>query len=138
MILKPSAGGGGRGMKVIHSAASFANAFYATKEEARAAFGNSDMYIEKYCEKSKHIEFQILADNHGNIVHLFESDCSIQRRNQKVIEEAPSTVLTAKLREKMGQAAISLALKAGYANAGSVEVLLDSDNIHLLEEPDLP
>jgi acetyl-CoA carboxylase biotin carboxylase subunit len=128
VILKASAGGGGRGMKIIHSAASFGNAFFSTKEEARVAFGNSDMYIEKYCERPRHIEFQILADKYDNIVHLFERDCSIQRRNQKVIEEAPSTVLTPKLREKMGQAAINLASKVKYVNAGTVEFLLDSDN----------
>jgi acetyl-CoA carboxylase biotin carboxylase subunit len=128
VILKASAGGGGRGMRVIHSAASFANAFYATKEEAMAAFGNSEMFMEKFLEKPRHIEFQILADKHGNIVHLFERDCSIQRRNQKVVEEAPSTVLTPKLREKMGQAAINLASKVNYTNAGTVEFLLDSKN----------
>lgn len=128
VILKAAAGGGGRGMKVIHSAASFANAYYAAKEEAKAAFTNDEMYMEKFCEKPRHIEFQILADKHGNIVHLFERDCSIQRRNQKVIEEAPSTVLTPKLREKMGQAAINIAAHVNYVNAGTVEFLLDADN----------
>ncbi len=134
VILKASAGGGGRGMKVIHSAASFANAFYAAKEEAKAAFGNSDMYLEKFCERPRHIEFQILADSHGNTVHLFERDCSIQRRNQKIIEEAPSTVLTQKLRDKMGQAAINLAQSVNYVNAGTVEFLLDSDNKYYFME----
>ncbi|MFC1855847.1 acetyl-CoA carboxylase biotin carboxylase subunit [Thermodesulfobacteriota bacterium] len=128
VILKASAGGGGRGMKIIHSAASFANAFFATREEAKAAFGNSDMYIEKYLEKPRHIEFQLLADNYGNVVHLFERDCSIQRRNQKVLEEAPATNLSSKLREKMGQAAINLASKVKYSNAGTVEFLVDSNS----------
>ncbi len=128
VILKAAAGGGGRGMKVIHSAGSFGNAFFTAKEEAKSAFGNSEMYMEKFCEKPRHIEFQILADKHGNVVHLFERDCSIQRRNQKVIEEAPSTVLTPKMREKMGNAAVNLSKKAGYVNAGTVEFLLDSDN----------
>lgn len=128
VILKAAAGGGGRGMKIIHSAASFANAFFAAKEEAKAAFGDSSMYMEKYCERPRHIEFQLLADKHKNIVHLFERDCSIQRRNQKVIEEAPSIVLTQKLRDKMGQAAIDLASKVNYVNAGTVEFLLDSNN----------
>ena len=107
VIIKATAGGGGRGMKIVHSPAALPNAFATARAEAQSGFGNPEVYIERYCESPRHVEIQILADKHGNVVHLGERDCSIQRRHQKVIEEAPSTVTTPELRERMGKAAVA-------------------------------
>lgn len=128
VIIKATAGGGGRGMRVCHNDVRLVSAFMTAQREAEAAFGNPAVYIEKYVEKPKHIEFQILADTHGNIVHLYERDCTIQRRHQKLVEEAPSPSLDWKLRKKMGEAAIKAAKSVNYVNAGTIEFLLDVDN----------
>jgi len=127
VIIKATAGGGGRGMKVVHSPASLANAFAAARTEAQAGFGNPDVYIEKFCEQPRHVEIQILADKHGNVIHLGERDCSIQRRHQKLIEEAPCPVLTDEIRRKMGECAVAAAKKVGYSSVGTMEFLLDKD-----------
>ncbi len=124
VIIKASAGGGGKGMRVAHNAASLIQGFHAAKREAERAFGNGGVYIEKYIENPRHIEFQILADEHGNVVHLGERDCSLQRRHQKLIEESPSPVLDQETREKMGAAAVKAAAAANYTNAGTIEFLL--------------
>ncbi len=128
VIIKAAAGGGGKGMRVVSSPADFAEACVSASREAQNAFGNGSIYLEKYLAKPRHVEFQILADTHGNVIHLLERECSIQRRHQKIIEETPSPVMTAQLREKMGQAAVKAAKSAGYVNAGTVEFLLDEDN----------
>ena len=128
VMLKASAGGGGRGMRVAHNDISLTTALKAAMSEAEAAFKNSAIYIEKYIDRPRHIEFQILADNEGNVVHLGERDCSIQRRHQKLIEEAPSPVLDEGIRKEIGDASVSLARAAGYTNAGTVEFLLDGEN----------
>lgn len=125
VIIKAAAGGGGRGMKLVHTSASFGNAFHTAKNEAQAAFGNGDVYIEKFCESPRHIEIQIMADKYGNIVYLGERDCSIQRRHQKILEEAPSPVLDEKLRRNIGEAAVKIAKAIGYTSVGTVEFLLD-------------
>lgn len=127
VIIKASAGGGGRGMKIVHSRASLANALATARSEAQAGFGKADVYIEKFCEHPRHVEIQVLGDKHGNVIHLGERDCSIQRRHQKLIEEAPCPVLTPELREQMGAAAVAAATAVAYASAGTVEYLLDSD-----------
>lgn len=127
VIIKAVAGGGGRGMRVAHNAVAFAKEYATAKNEAEKAFGNGDVYIEKFIENPRHIEFQILADTFGNVVHLGERDCSIQRRHQKVIEEAPSPFLTPELRQQMGDAAIKAAKAVDYENAGTVEFLVDTD-----------
>ena len=126
VMIKAVAGGGGRGMRAAHNDASFLPAFHAARMEAEKAFGNSDVYIEKLIVNPHHIEFQIVADNHGHVVHLGERDCSIQRRNQKVIEECPSPLMTEGLRKKMGHAAVKLAQSVGYQNAGTMEFLVDN------------
>jgi acetyl-CoA carboxylase biotin carboxylase subunit len=128
VIIKATAGGGGRGMKIVHSPAALPNAFATARAEAQAGFGNPDVYIEKYCEQPRHVEIQILGDKHGNVIHLGERDCSIQRRHQKIIEEAPSTVSTPALRKAMGDAAVKAAKAVGYYNAGTVEFLVDKNN----------
>lgn len=134
VIIKASAGGGGRGMRVANNDISLANAFMAAKAEAESAFGNADVYIEKYLEDPRHIEIQILADSHGNTVHLFERDCTVQRRHQKMIEESPSPVITPKIRKKMGEAAIKVAQAVGYENAGTIEFLYDKHgNFYFME-----
>jgi acetyl-CoA carboxylase biotin carboxylase subunit len=125
VLLKPSEGGGGIGMKTVRDEASLAGAIAQARREATAAFGDGTLYVERLVEKPRHIEFQVLADHHGHIVHLFERECSIQRRHQKVIEETPSTALTPALRQRMGDAAVAVARGAGYQNAGTVEFLLD-------------
>lgn len=126
VIIKASAGGGGKGMRVCHNDVALASSFTVAQNEAEANFGNPDVYIEKYIEGPRHIEFQIIADNFGNIVHLGERDCSVQRRHQKLIEEAPSPALDNKLRKKMGEAAVKAAQAADYYSVGTVEFLLDS------------
>ncbi|WP_027340164.1 acetyl-CoA carboxylase biotin carboxylase subunit [Halonatronum saccharophilum] len=128
VIVKASFGGGGRGMRVANNKDELVNAIKTASSEAEAAFGNAEVYLEKYVQNPRHIEFQILADEHGNVVHLGERDCSIQRRHQKVIEEAPSPAIDPDLREEMGQAAVNAAKAVGYFNAGTVEMLLDKDN----------
>ncbi len=127
VIIKASAGGGGRGMKIVHSPASLSNALATARAEAQAGFGKADVYIEKFCQNPRHVEIQILGDKHGNVIHLGERDCSIQRRHQKLIEEAPCPVLSPELRETMGASAVAAAKAVGYSSAGTVEYLLDSD-----------
>jgi acetyl-CoA carboxylase biotin carboxylase subunit len=127
VLIKAAAGGGGKGMRVVNNHDEIQDACVAASSEAASAFGNGAIYLEKYIEKSRHIEFQILADSHGNVIHLLERECSIQRRHQKIIEETPSPVLTPSLREEMGKAAVAAAKTAGYVNAGTVEFLLDSE-----------
>ena len=137
VMIKAVAGGGGRGMRVAHNDISLVKGYHTARSEAEKAFGNSGVYIEKFIEKPHHIEFQILGDARGNIIHLGERDCSIQRRNQKVVEETPSPFLEnkfKKLREKMGRAAVRIAQEAHYTNAGTVEFIVDdSGNFYFLE-----
>ncbi len=134
VILKASAGGGGKGMRVVNSAKEFVPAFEAAKNEAQAAFDNPAVYMEKYLINPRHIEFQILADEHGNVVHLGERECSIQRKHQKLLEESPSTALDPKLRINMGSIAVKAAEQAGYWNAGTIEFLLDKNkNFYFME-----
>jgi acetyl-CoA carboxylase biotin carboxylase subunit len=125
VLLKPSEGGGGIGMKEVHTAADLPGAVAQARREAEAAFGDGTLYVERLVAKPRHIEFQVLGDSHGTVVHLFERECSIQRRHQKVLEETPSTAVTPALRERMGHAAVALAKAAGYSNAGTVEFLVD-------------
>ena len=127
VLIKASAGGGGRGMRKCFKEEDFENAYLTAKAEAKACFGDDDMYMEKLILNPKHIEFQILADHFGNVIHLGERDCSIQRRNQKMMEESPSKALSQELREKMGNDAIKAAKKVGYVNAGTVEFVLAPD-----------
>jgi acetyl-CoA carboxylase biotin carboxylase subunit len=127
VMIKASAGGGGRGLRTAHNEPSLKSAFHSARYEAEKAFGNDQVYIEKLIINPRHIEFQIVADSHGHIVHLGERDCSIQRRNQKVIEECPSPLMTPGLRKKMGNAAVKLAKSVGYENVGTVEFLVDKD-----------
>ena len=134
VMIKAALGGGGKGMRVSKSEADFAENFMTAKAEALKGFSDDSMYIEKYIERPRHIEFQIMADSFGNVVHLGERDCSIQRRHQKVLEEAPSEFLDDKLREKMGKAAVSAAKAAGYENAGTIEFLVDKHrNFYFME-----
>ncbi|MEJ6613604.1 MAG: acetyl-CoA carboxylase biotin carboxylase subunit [Saprospiraceae bacterium] len=128
ILIKASAGGGGKGMRVVESEDVLEEQMNRAISEALSAFGDGSVFIEKYISSPRHIEIQVLADSHGNVVHLFERECSIQRRHQKVVEEAPSAVLTAQLRERMGEAAIKVAKSCNYEGAGTVEFLLDSDN----------
>jgi len=127
VLIKAAAGGGGKGMRIVHDSESFHAAFDAAGREALSAFGDGRVFIEKYIVEPRHVEFQIMADHHGNIVHLFERECSIQRRHQKVIEEAPSKMLTPQLRKEMGQTAIEVARSCGYVGAGTIEFLIDTD-----------
>ena len=127
VIIKASAGGGGRGMKIVHSPGSLANALATARAEAQSGFGKADVYIEKFCEHPRHVEIQILGDKHGNVVHLGERDCSIQRRHQKLIEEAPCPVISQEQRDHMGACAVAAAKAVGYSSAGTVEYLLDAD-----------
>ncbi|MFQ5353891.1 MAG: acetyl/propionyl/methylcrotonyl-CoA carboxylase subunit alpha, partial [Thermodesulfobacteriota bacterium] len=127
VLLKASSGGGGRGMKLVHTQAAMANSFHMARREAVSSFGDGEVFIEKYCELPRHVEIQILADESGNVVHLGERECSIQRRHQKIIEESPSPAVDEKLRQKMGDAAVRLSKAIGYTNAGTVEFLLDKD-----------
>jgi len=137
VMIKAVAGGGGRGMRVAHNDVSLVKGYHTARSEAEKAFGNSGVYIEKFIENPHHIEFQILGDSRGNIIHLGERDCSIQRRNQKVVEETPSPLIDnkfKKLREKMGRAAVRIAQEAHYTNAGTVEFIVDdSGNFYFLE-----
>jgi acetyl-CoA carboxylase, biotin carboxylase subunit len=127
ILIKASAGGGGKGMRVVENEAEFQNQMERAISEATASFGDGAVFIEKYIAKPRHIEFQVFGDQHGNVVHLFDRECSIQRRHQKVVEEAPSPVLTPELRKKMGEAAVNAAKAAKYYNAGTIEFILDED-----------
>jgi len=127
VMLKAVAGGGGRGMRPAHNDGSLIQAFHAARTEAEKAFGNGDVYIEKLIERPHHIEFQVIGDGHGRLVHLGERDCSIQRRNQKIVEECPSQLLDADLRKRMGQCSVDLAGSVGYENAGTIEYLVDKN-----------
>ncbi|MFX1546422.1 MAG: acetyl/propionyl/methylcrotonyl-CoA carboxylase subunit alpha, partial [Promethearchaeota archaeon] len=128
LLIKATAGGGGRGMRIVNSKDEFPSLYDSARREARAAFGNGDVFLEKYLEHIRHIEFQVLGDHFGNILHLNERECSIQRRHQKIIEETPSTALDDDLRKKMGEVAVAAARAVNYTNAGSVEFILDQDN----------
>jgi 3-methylcrotonyl-CoA carboxylase alpha subunit len=133
VLIKASAGGGGRGMRLVCAAREFDEALSSARREASAAFGDDDVLLERYLENPRHIEFQILADAHGAFVHLGERECSIQRRHQKVVEEAPSVALTSPLRAEMGDAAVRVASSIGYVNAGTVEFMLDGSGYYFLE-----
>ena len=134
ILIKASAGGGGKGMRIVESADVFEEQMKLAVSEAVSAFGNGAVFIEKYVASPRHIEIQVLADKHGNVVHLFERECSIQRRHQKVIEEAPSSVLSEELRAEMGQCAVNVARSCNYVGAGTVEFLLDENmNFYFLE-----
>jgi acetyl-CoA carboxylase, biotin carboxylase subunit len=134
VMLKAAAGGGGKGMRAVTRREDLKAAFEAAQSEAERAFGSGEVYLEKLIERPRHIEIQILADEHGNCVYLGERECSVQRRHQKVIEEAPSAVVSSELRQRMGEAAVRLAKFAGYTNAGTVEFLLDDEqNFYFLE-----
>lgn len=125
VMIKASAGGGGRGIRVVRKVEDLISAYNTAKAESKTAFGDDTMYMEKFIEEPRHIEFQILADEHGNVIHLGERDCSVQRRNQKVIEEAPGAVMTEELRKQIGEVAVKAAKSINYKNAGTIEFLLD-------------
>ena len=134
VLIKAAAGGGGKGMRIVDNEATLENQMERVISEALSAFGDGSVFIEKYVTSPRHIEFQILADNYGNVIHLFERECSIQRRHQKVVEEAPSCILSPELRKKMGAAAIKVAHSCDYRGAGTVEFLMDADlNFYFLE-----
>jgi acetyl-CoA carboxylase biotin carboxylase subunit len=133
VIIKASGGGGGRGMRVVHTEASLLNAINVTKAEALAAFGNDQVYMEKFLERPRHIEFQVLADGHGNVIHLGERDCSMQRRHQKVIEEAPAPGITARQRKIMGERCIDAVRAVNYRNAGTLEFLYQDGEFYFIE-----
>jgi len=133
VIIKASGGGGGRGMRVVHSEASLLNAINITQAEARAAFGNEQVYMEKFLERPRHIEFQLLADAHGNVIHLGERDCSMQRRHQKVIEEAPAPGISARQRRTMGERCVEACRSVGYRSAGTLEFLYQDGEFYFIE-----
>ena len=134
VMIKAALGGGGKGIRIVHCKDDIENAYFTAKTEAKVNFDDDTIYIEKFIENPRHIEFQILGDEHGNIIHLGERDCTVQRRNQKVLEEAPSTILSDKLREKMGNAAINAARAVNYVNAGTIEFLVDRHgNFYFME-----
>jgi len=133
VLVKATAGGGGRGMRIANNDMSLSNAFYQAKTEAEQAFGEGGVYVEKYLENPRHVEIQILADGHGNVVHLGERECSVQRRHQKLLEESPSPALTDSLRRTMGRAAIRLAKSVGYKGAGTVEFLVVGKEFYFIE-----
>jgi acetyl-CoA carboxylase biotin carboxylase subunit len=127
-MVKASAGGGGKGLRLVREAKELEQAIARARSEAQASFGDDSLYIEKFVEEPRHVEIQVLADTHGNVVHLFERECSIQRRHQKVIEEAPANRMTEELRERMGEAAVAAAKAVGYRGAGTCEFLVDAKN----------
>jgi acetyl-CoA carboxylase, biotin carboxylase subunit len=134
VIVKASAGGGGRGMRIIRSTDELPNFYHAAQSEAAAAFGNGDLYMEKFIERPRHIEFQVLADEHGNVISLGERECSIQRRHQKLVEEAPSVVVSQELRDRIGGILVKSLSEIGYMNAGTIEFLMDEDHsLHFIE-----
>ncbi len=134
IMIKAAAGGGGKGMRLVHKESEIESAVRAARSEALSSFGDDSVYIEKYITSPHHIEFQILADEHGNVIHLFERECSIQRRHQKMIEETPSPLMTPELREKMGQSAVEAAKAVNYTGAGTIEFLVDNNlNYYFLE-----
>jgi len=133
VVLKAAAGGGGKGMRIVGSAGELERAFAAARSEARGAFGDGSLYLEKYLEGPRHIEIQVLADAYGHVIHLGERECSIQRRHQKLIEEAPSVALTPELRAEMGAAAVRAAVAAGYRSAGTIEFLFQEGRFYFLE-----
>ncbi len=133
VIIKATAGGGGRGMRLVENSDNLEKMFRAAQGEAEAAFGNDGLYMEKFIKKPRHVEIQILADRSGNVVHLGERDCSVQRRHQKLLEESPSPAINTELRKKMGNAAIAAAKSIGYEGAGTVEFLVDDDNFYFME-----
>ena len=133
VIIKAAGGGGGRGMRVVHAEASLTGAITVTKAEARAAFGNDVVYMEKFLEQPRHVEFQLLADGHGNAVHLGERDCSMQRRHQKVIEEAPAPGITEEQRNRIGERCVNACLEIGYRSAGTFEFLYENGEFYFIE-----
>ncbi|MEJ7640306.1 MAG: ATP-grasp domain-containing protein, partial [Singulisphaera sp.] len=128
VLIKAAAGGGGRGMRVCREEESLVGALQAARNEAEAAFKNPSVYLEKFIDRPRHVEVQILADSHGNVVHCWDRDCSLQRRHQKLVEESPASTLTTKVRSRLGDAAVRLAKAVGYVNAGTCEFLVDADN----------
>lgn len=134
LLVKASAGGGGKGMRIVRRQKELKEAIEGAKRESKSTFGDNTVFLEKYLDKPRHIEFQILADEHGKVVHLFERECSIQRRHQKIIEETPSPVMTDELRKKMGTAAVTAAKAIGYTNAGTIEFMVDGElNFYFME-----
>ncbi|HER45733.1 MAG TPA: acetyl-CoA carboxylase biotin carboxylase subunit [Thermoplasmatales archaeon] len=134
LLVKATAGGGGKGMRIVHEESELEQSIESAKREAKSAFGNDSVFLEQYIDKPRHIEFQILADEHGHVIHLFERECSIQRRHQKIIEETPSPALTPALRETMGKAAVAAAKTVGYTNAGTIEFMVDAKhNFYFME-----
>jgi acetyl-CoA carboxylase biotin carboxylase subunit len=134
ILIKASAGGGGKGMRIVRSPEEMPNALAAARREAMAAFGDDDVYLEKLVESARHVEVQILADQHGNVIHLGERECSIQRRHQKLIEESPSPIVDEEMRQRMGEVAVRIAQAIGYVNAGTVEFLVDKErNFYFIE-----
>ena len=134
VILKASAGGGGRGMRIVEKPETIERNFKSASDEAKAAFGNGDMFIEKYLQNPKHLEFQIMGDKHGNVVHLGERECSLQRKHQKIIEEAPSASVTPDMRKEMGDMAVRFAKAIGYYSAGTIEFIMDEDGSYYFME----
>ena len=133
VIIKASGGGGGRGMRVVHTEAALIHAVHTTRSEAAAAFGNPEVYMEKFLENPRHIEIQIMADHHGNVIHLGERDCSMQRRHQKVLEEAPAPHITEKLRDRVGARCAEACKKIGYSGAGTIEFLYENGEFYFIE-----
>lgn len=133
VIVKAAGGGGGRGMRVVHTEAALLNSVAMTKAEAEAAFGNATVYMEKFLEKPRHVEFQVMSDQHGNAVHLWDRDCSLQRRHQKIIEEAPAPGVPTRLRDKMGQRCADACKKIGYRGAGTFEFLYENGEFFFIE-----
>ncbi|MGE0554916.1 MAG: acetyl-CoA carboxylase biotin carboxylase subunit [Gemmatimonadales bacterium] len=133
VIIKATAGGGGKGMRICNTADQFEQLFSLAQNEALSAFGNGSVYVEKYLEKPRHVEIQVMGDSHGSVVSLGERDCSVQRRHQKLIEESPSPALTPELRREMGDSAVALAAAIGYVGAGTVEFLLDGSDFYFME-----
>lgn len=134
VIIKASAGGGGRGMRIVRNASEMTQSFYMAQQEAQSAFRDPTVYVEKFLERPRHVEIQLLADQHGNVIHLGERDCSIQRRHQKLIEESPSPIVDAKMRQEMGEVAVAGAKRVNYESAGTMEFLVDSKrNFYFME-----
>ena len=133
LMVKAAAGGGGRGMRIVRTADELPDALAAARREAKAGFGDDSLLAERYVERARHVEVQLLADSHGGAVHLGERECSLQRRHQKLIEECPSPAVSPELRERMGEAAVALARAAGYQNAGTCEFLVSGDDFFFLE-----